>query len=263
MSITKKRHFVLMISILVLLFGCGERNTSTETKNTYPSEKTDIAKEIYWEEKADLGVQKTSIVHLESNEDNSGLKIIIDGCPVSLEKEKDLTCENYNLTKMIKKDLDKDGIMEIVLLFYGGSSGTFQNFRVIKFDGETWGMVNMGQVEDMWSNFVEVKALKNSSVKIEVKKTGYKNTVKLPDNKYLKREGEKSISGTGYCFFELQDNDIVVVHQLYLNNVGDAFGQVRQKIHLDEKGTELILGETSYMSQKDAKGRKYELYGDS
>lgn len=259
----KKRHFILMISILVLLFGCGERNTSTETKNTYPSEKPDIATEIYWEEKEDLGFQKTSSVYLESNKDNSGLKIVIDGCPVSLEKEKDLTYENYNFTKMIKKDFDEDGIMEIVLLFYGGASGTFQNFRVIKYDGKTWGMVNMGQVEDTWSNFVEVKALKNSSVKIEVKKTGYKTTVKLPNNKYLKREGEKAISGTGYHFFELQDNDIIVVHQLYLNNVGDAFGQVRQKIHLDEKGTELILGETSYMSQKDAKGRKYEMYEGS
>ena len=96
-------------------------------------------------------------------------------------------------------------------------------------------MVNMGQVEDMWSNFVEVKALKNSSVKIEVKKTGYKNTVKLPDNKYLKREGEKSISGTGYCFFELQDNDIVVVHQLYLNNVGDAFDTGRDQLYVPER----------------------------
>jgi hypothetical protein len=161
---------------------------------------------------------------------------------------------------MIIKDFDKDGIMEIVILFYGRS---FENFRVIKYDGKTWGMVNMGQIEDTWSNFVEVKALKNSSVKIEVKKTGYKTTVKLPNNKYLKREGEKAISGTGYRFFELQDNDIIVVHQLYLNNVGDAFGQVRQKIHLDEKGTELIMGETSYMSQKAAKRRKYAMYEGS
>lgn len=256
----KKLYLVLMVSILVLLFGCGERNTSTETKNTYPPEKTDIAKEIYWEKKEDLGFQKTSIVHLESNKDNSGLKIVIDGYPVSLENEKELKYQNFNFTEMIKKDLDGDGIMEIVILFYGRS---FENFRVIKYDGKTWGMVNMGQVEDMWSNFIEVKALKNSSVKIEVKKTGYKKTVKLPNNKYLKREGEKAISGTGYRFFELQDNDIIVVHQLYLNNVGDAFGQVRQKIHLDEKGTELIMGETSYMSQKAAKRRKYAMYEGS
>lgn len=248
-----------MISVLVLLFGCGERNTSTETKNTYPSGKTDIAKEIYWEEKEDLGFQKTSIVHLESNKDNLGLKIVIDGYPVNLENEKDITYENYNLTKMLKKDFDKDGIMEIVLLFYGGSGGNFQNFRVIKYDGETWEMVNMGQV-DMCSSFVNVKALKNNSVKIDVKKTGYKNTVKLPKNKYLKREGEKAVSGIGCRLFELQYNDIIVVYQLYLNNVEDSFGQVRQKIHLNEKGTELILGETSYMSQKDAKGRKHEMY---
>lgn len=210
--------------------------------------------------KEDLGFQKTSIVHLESNKDNSGLKIVIDGYPVSLENEKELKYQNFNFTEMIKKDFDEDGIMEIVILFYGRS---FENFRVIKYDGKTWGMVNMGQVEDMWSNFIEVKALKNSSVKIDVKKTGYKKTVKLPNNKYLKREGEKAISGTGYRFFELQDNDIIVVHQLYLNNVGDAFGQVRQKIHLDEKGTELIMGETSYMSQKAAKRRKYAMYEGS
>ena len=197
---------------------------------------------------------------MESNKDNTGLKIVIDGYPVSLENEKELKYQNFNFTEMIKKDFDEDGIMEIVILFYGRS---FENFRVIKYDGKTWGMVNMGQIEDTWSNFVEVKALKNSSVKIEVKKTGYKTTVKLPNNKYLKREGEKAISGTGYHFFELQDNDIIVVHQLYLNNVGDAFGQVRQKIHLDEKGTELIMGETSYMSQKAAKRRKYAMYEGS
>lgn len=256
----RKRYLVLMVSILVLLFGCGGRNHLTETKNTYPPEKTDIANEIYWEKKEDLGFQKTSIVHLESNKDNSGLKIVIDGYPVSLENEKELKYQNFNFTEMIKKDFDEDGIMEIVILFYGRS---FENFRVIKYDGKTWGMVNMGQVEDMWSNFIEVKALKNSSVKIDVKKTGYKKKVKLPNNKYLKREGEKAISGTGYRFFELQDNDIIVVHQLYLNNVGDAFGQVRQKIHLDEKGTELIMGETSYMSQKDAKRSKYAMYEGS
>ncbi len=210
--------------------------------------------------KEDLGFQKTSIVHLESNKDNSGLKIVIDGYPVSLENEKELKYQNFNFTEMIKKDFDEDGIMEIVILFYGRS---FENFRVIKYDGKTWGIVNMGQVEDMWSNFIEVKALKSSSVKIDVKKTGYKKTVKLPNNKYLKREGEKAISGTGYRFFELQDNDIIVVHQLYLNNVGDAFGQVRQKIHLDEKGTKLIMGETSYMSQKAAKRRKYAMYEGS
>ncbi len=256
----RKRYLVLMVSILVLLFGCGGRNHLTETKNTYPPEKTDIAKEIYWEKKEDLGFQKTSIVHLESNKDNSGLKIVIDGYPVSLENEKELKYQNFNFTEMIKKDFDEDGIMEIVILFYGRS---FENFRVIKYDGKTWGIVNMGQVEDMWSNFIEVKALKSSSVKIDVKKTGYKKTVKLPNNKYLKREGEKAISGTGYRFFELQDNDIIVVHQLYLNNVGDAFGQVRQKIHLDEKGTKLIMGETSYMSQKAAKRRKYAMYEGS
>ncbi len=50
------------------------------------------------------------------------------------------------------------------------------------------------------SNFIEVKAMKNSSVKIEVKKTGYKNTVKLPNNKYLKREGEKSNFGYRLSF---------------------------------------------------------------
>lgn len=94
----KKRYLVLMVNILVLLFGCGERNTSTETKNTYPPEKTDIAKEIYWENKEDLGFQKTSTVHLESNKDNTGLKIVIDGYPVSLENEKELTYQNFNFT---------------------------------------------------------------------------------------------------------------------------------------------------------------------
>ena len=49
--------------------------------------------------KEDLGFQKTSIVHLESNKDNSGLKIVIDGYPVSLENEKSSNIKILTLQK--------------------------------------------------------------------------------------------------------------------------------------------------------------------
>lgn len=202
-------------------------------------------KEIYWERTEDLGLPKKSNVCLQSGSDHSGLKMIIDSCEVDLHDE-GILYFNYSLTKMRTKDLDKDGVKEIVLLFYGGASGTFQNFRVIKFDGQKWAVVPMDWDGEKDSPFVDVKALKNSSVRIAVPKTGYKKTVKLPGNAYLKREGEQAAAGVGYRFFKWSDQGIAVSHQLYVNNVGDAFGEVRQNIQWNEDGTRLVLGKTSY-----------------
>lgn len=208
-----------------------------------PADKSE--KETYWERTEDLGLPKESDVRLQSNSGHSGLKMIIDSCEMELQDE-GILCFNYNFTKMRTKDLDGDGVKEIVLLFYGGASGTFQNFRVIKYDGQKWAVVPMEW--DGWKDdsFVDVKALKNCSVKISVPKTGYDKTVKLPENEYLKKEGEQAAVGVGYRLFKWSDRGIEVSEQLYANNVGDTFGEVRQNIRWNEDGTRLVLGKTSY-----------------
>ena len=51
----------------------------------------------------------------------------------------------------------------------------------------------------------------------------------------------------GYRFFELLDDGVVVAYRLYADNVGDGFGDLRQKIQLNQDGTRLMFGETNYM----------------
>lgn len=232
----------------------GEGWVSGEHNNT------ENTKEIYWEKTENLGLSNKSIVRLESNPDNSDLRVVIDGNSVNLESEEERIYENYNFTKIIKSDFDKDGIMEIVLLFFGGSSGTYQDFRVIKFNGKTWEVIHRDFENRDDTPFVNVKALENNCIQIDVEKTGYNKIVKLPKNKYLTEEGEKAEVGTGYRFFELQDDNIIVAYRVYVKNVGNGIGDVRQKIEFDENSGKLVLGETSYMAIKEAKERAYEGY---
>lgn len=239
------------------------KNVNVEQVNqcfNYMYHNTENTKEIYWEKTENLGLPNKSIVRLESNPDNSDLRIVIDENSVNLESEEEKTYENYNFTKIIKSDFDKDGIMEIVLLFFGGSSGTYQDFRVIKFNGKTWEVIHRDFENRDDTPFVNVKALGNNCIQIDVEKTGYNKIVKLPKNKYLTEEGEKAEVGTGYRFFELQDDNIIVAYRVYVKNVGNGIGDVRQKIEFDENSGKLVLGETSYMAIKEAQERAYEGY---
>lgn len=254
----KKSYIILMFCIMLSLFGCGKVEDIGKDKNAVSSEQSGSKKEIYWERTENLGLQKESVIRLESMNDNSGASLVIDDFSVSLGNEKGITNENYKFTKMLKQDFDKDGIMEIVLLFFGGSSGTFQNFRVIKFDKDKWEIIPIGfdDVED--SALVTVKALKGNQVQISVKDTGYSETIKLSKKKYPV-EGEETM-GVGYRFFELQGDDIVVAYRLYIDNVGNSFGDVRQKIQFDRQRVKLTLGKTSYLPIEEAKKRPYEVY---
>lgn len=197
----KKSYIILMFCIILSLFGCGKVEDIGKDKNAVSSEQSGSKKEIYWERTENLGLQKESVIRLESMNDNSGASLVIDDFSVSLGNEKGIAKENYNFTKMLKQDFDKDGIMEIVLLFFGGSSGTFQNFRVIKFDKDKWEIVPMDFNDGGDSALVTVKALKSNQVQISVKDTGYSKTIKLLKKKYPV-EGEETM-GAGYRFFKI------------------------------------------------------------
>lgn len=211
-------------------------------------------KEIYWEQTEDLGFAEESSIKLESDADHTGLRLAIDESSLSLEGEKELINENH--IKMVYKDFDQDGIMEIVLLSFGGSSGTFQNFRVVKYNGEKWELLPMefAYPDDM---FVEVEVQKDASLQVDVEETGYHKVINLPGNEYLAKEGKRAAVGVGYHFIEIEDESITVAYRLYVNNVGDAVGDIRQKICFDEKYKKLILGETGYMPIKEAGEREY------
>ena len=211
-------------------------------------------KEIYWEQTRDLGFSGESSIKLESDADHTGLRLAIDESSLSLEGEKELINENH--IKMVYKDFDQDGIMEIVLLSFGGSSGTFQNFRVVKYNGEKWELLPMefAYPDDMC---VEVEVQKDASLQVDVEETGYHKTIDLPENGYLAKKGKKAVVGVGYHFIEIEDECITIAYRLYVNNVGDAVGDIRQKICFDDKYKKLILGETGYMLIKEAGERDY------
>lgn len=250
---------ILLFGVILSVVACGEPEHTGDSETTDLAKQPEIKKEVYWEKTEDLGLEEKSTVRLESGAEHQGLEIVIDEEAVSLEGEEGIRYENPNFTKMIKKDFDKDGVMEIILLFFGGSGGIYQNFRMIRSNGENWEMVPMDFNDEEMESFVKVKASQNNSVQIDVEKTGYRKTVPLPD-KYQKKEKEDKVFGIGYRFFEVQGEDIIVACRLYADKVGEGIGDVRQKIGLDETGTKLILGETSYMPIEKAQKRAYEVY---
>lgn len=252
--------YIILIFGIIFLSGCGKAPSTDRDDNAVSSEQLENKKEIYWQRTEDLGLAEKSVIRLESKRNGSNLTLVIDGYPVSLKDEKEISNENYNFTKIIKNDFDKDGIMEVILLFFGGAGGTYQNFQMIKYDNQKWDIVHMDLAGLGDTPFVNVEALKNRSVKIYVRATGYKNTVKIPRIKYMAEKGKTTIVGVGYSFFELQKDSIVVAYRLYLNNLGDSFGDVRQKIQFDASGKKLIFGETGYMPIEEANKRSYEVY---
>lgn len=256
----RKSYITLIFGIILLLFGCGEIPSTDQDQNRILSEQSEDKKEIYWERTEDLGLAKKSVIQLESKKDGSNPALVIDGYPVSLKNENEVTYENYNFTKIIKNDFDNDGITEVILLFFGGSGGTYQNFKVIKYDNRKWDIVHMDLPDMEDTSFVNAKALKNNSVRLDVEKTGYRNIIKIPMKKYIEEKEKLETVGVGYRFFELQKDNIVVAYRLYINNVGNSFGDVRQELRFDESGKKLIFGKTDYMSIEQAEKRPYEVY---
>lgn len=51
-----------------------------------------------------------------------------------------------------------------------------------------------------------------------------------------------------------------MAYRLYIDNVGNSFGDVRQKIQFDRQRGKLTLGKTSYLPIEEAKKRPYEVY---
>lgn len=258
----KKVYSLLMVCSMLILTACGASGIVNEAQSAVSPETPAPApgneKVVWWEKTENLGLKEESSIRLESDEDNSGLKMMIDQCEVDLSQES-LQHNNYNFTKILKKDWDGDGVMEVFLLFYGGSGGTFQDFRMIKSDGQNWRVIPMDR-DGVEGFCVDVKALGDRSVQINIKDIGYEKTVQVSGNDYLKKEGEKAAVGSGYQFFELLDDSVVVAYRLYADNVGDGFGDLRQEIRLNQDGTRLVFGETNYMPIKKAEKRAYEMY---
>ena len=119
----KKIYSLLIVCSMLILTACDGTGSAKEEQTAVSPETqapTENEKVVWWEKTEDLGLGEESSISLESDEDNSGLKMIIDQCVVDLSQES-LQHNNYNFTKILKKDWDRDGVMEVFLLFYGVS----------------------------------------------------------------------------------------------------------------------------------------------
>ena len=116
----KKVYSLLMVCSMLILTACSGNGAVNEEQSTAsletPAPAPGDEKVVWWEKTENLGLKEESNIRLESDEDNSGLKMIIDQCGVDLSQES-LQHNNYNFTKIVKKDWDGDGVMEVFLLF--------------------------------------------------------------------------------------------------------------------------------------------------
>lgn len=100
-----------------------QRAASLETSAPAPKAE----KVVWWEKIENLGLREKSSIRLESDEDNLELKMMIDQCVVDLSQES-LQHNNYNLTKLLKKDWDRDGVMEVFFAVLRRFRGKFSRF---------------------------------------------------------------------------------------------------------------------------------------
>lgn len=118
---------VLMAATLCV--GCGsEKNVKQQDTKQVEQQVENNAnlQKTYQEKEFDLGFQNKTAVKLESN-DEKNLFLKIDEESINLSEEKDLYF-NFNFCKLKAKDLDADGIKEILVLFYGEQVEHFRIF---------------------------------------------------------------------------------------------------------------------------------------
>ncbi len=158
---------------------------------------------------------------------------------------------------MLTNDFDNDGIQEILLLFYGGAGGTFQQFCLLKYENKVWNIVD----EDFLlpdSSLVKIKKQAKGKIKIELTNTAFEKVIDLPQNTNIRNESDIHIA----CrLFKLSGTKIILgLRLLNQGDDGDLLGDIRQEIYFDSVSRKLKLSKTEYLSKGKAKREKYEIY---
>ena len=159
----------------------------------------------YQEKEFDLGFQNKTAVKLESN-DEKNLFLKIDEESINLSEEKDLYF-NFDFCKLKAKDFDADGIKEILVLFYGGAGGTFQDFCMVKYDGVKW-----------------------MSVPCDWEPDEDADNIKLGKGQQLR-----------YRYFKAGKNNIDISYDVYEDGKEEAVKKVHVKIYFNKKKTKLCV----------------------
>lgn len=193
---------------IILLTGCGsEKNVKQQDTKQVEQQVENNAnlQKTYQEKEFDLGFQNKTAVKLESN-DEKKLFLKIDEESINLSEEKDLYF-NFNFCKLKAKDLDADGIKEILVLFYGGASGTFQDFCMVKYNGMKW-----------------------MSVPCDWNLDEDAHNIKLGKNQQLR-----------YRYFKAGKNNIDISYDVYEDGKEEAVKKVHVKIYFNKEKTKLCV----------------------
>ena len=139
-----KKMVVLGVCVCVFATGCqgvekesqnGGNVTGQETQKpeTSKPEASDKKAEVYYETKVDLGQKTASDIRLTAESDAvSGKKFYVDGEEIDLSAKENLKTENCQHVNVFTEDIDQDGTKDIIVAFYGGAGGTFQQFCMMK-----------------------------------------------------------------------------------------------------------------------------------
>lgn len=257
-----KKMVVLGVCVCVFATGCqgvekesqnGENVTGQETQKSEtqksetpkpePSEKKG---EVYYEKKVDLGQKTTADIRLTAESDAvSGKKFYVDGEEIDLSAKENLKTENCQHVNVFTEDIDQDGTKEIIVAFYGGAGGTFQQFCMMKKIDKKWKAVE-GEDAPLDSSLIQIEKKTSQKIMVKVTNCDFEKEISLSEKDKI--EDVSDIHTEGDLFNVTKEG--IVIDTLLLNQAqeGKELGKIEQKICYDEKTKQLKITETKFVS---------------
>lgn len=257
-----KKTVVLGVCICVLATGCqgvekelqsgktvtGQKIQKSETQKseTPKPEPSDKKGEVYYEKKVDLGQKTTADIRLTAESDAvSGKKFYVDGEEIDLSAKENLKTENCQHVNVFTEDIDQDGTKEIIVAFYGGAGGTFQQFCMMKKIDKKWKAVE-GEDAPLDSSLIQIEKKTSQKIMVKVTNCDFEKEISLSEKDKI--EDVSDIHTEGDLFNVTKEG--IVIDTLLLNQAqeGKELGKIEQKICYDEKTKQLKITETKFVS---------------
>lgn len=219
----------------------GQETPKTETSK---SNSSDNKAEVYYEKELDLGQNKASEIRLTADSDAvSGKKFYVDGEEIDLSKKENLKIENCQHVNVFAEDIDQDGTKEIIIAFYGGAGGTFQQFCMLKNIDKKWKPVK-GEDAHIDSDMIEIEKKTSRKIVVKVTNCDFEKEILLSKQDKIQEVSDIHIEGTSINV----SKEGIFIDMLLLNQAqeGKELGKIEQKICYDEKTKKLKIAETKF-----------------
>ena len=257
-----KKMIVLGACVCVFATGCqgvekelqnggnvtGQETQKPETQKpeTPKPEASDKKAEVYYETKIDLGQKTASDIRLTAESDAvSGKKFYVDGEEIDLSAKENLKTENCQHVNVFTEDIDQDGTKEIIVAFYGGAGGTFQQFCMMKKIDKKWKLVE-GEDTPLEASLIQIEKKSSQKIMVKVTNCDFEKEISLSEKDKIEDVSDIHIEGD---LFNVTKEGIVI-DTLLLNPAQEAkeLGKIAQKICYDEKTNKLKITETKLVS---------------